>query len=1433
MMRSLRRLFVTLLAAATCLLGMHLVTPAAASAAPCANDNQWTNAPGKKDRRCVNGVEYATRKQLLAVPGCLAGPLVQNYVYASKKACYGGGGVEAIGQARAIKFLSDRLETPSQGLISPNVQWEMTLRDRDTGDRRRPDIVVYNRFPSAVTGVYPVTGVHVIEAKVRDNYDPVDWANQIDAQIGILRKDGMAGVRRATILRDLSPNYRDTFKVWDDSKGKCTVANGNAGYRLRTYVATAPLDGLLIIDEDTATYECAETKPDPEKPNVPITVDGSGNVVVTTLPATTEQRRPRPSGADCLRLGAPTAAFVQTPVRVTPVLPAAGAAAADTTAVTVGSAEILAAEAGTGLVAALGGPVTVTIAAAVVAVVVVDLAVQCGGSIFGDPHLATADGLAYDLQSVGEFTLADSDQLGVHAQVRLAPSPVADISLASRVAVELGDSRVEFAGTSMYVDGAAVTLAAGQAWPFGDDQFVLRSSSGEYQVLFDGLDGAFLTWRNGRLGFYVPPAAGSDLVGLLGNADGNPANDLRLADGTQLPATASPSTLHGDFADSWRLTDDESLFSYGAGETTATYTDVTFPHNIKTVHDLTADQVRIASAQCEAADVPAGPTFSACVLDVALTADSSFATQAAEQRDVSVDPSALGLDGTGRLRADFEASALPTNVRPARVSTDAATTSFAGGFSGTDTYRAYVQSLPSHTGGTLSFDLLALGDWTAGTGTKKVTVETDRAAPYTVTPTSLTPTRSGTLASGVAYKVYRVTMPFTHTASQAEFTVSATNVTGLGGQAFGVDNVDLQVTLVPAQHFSGSLPLTVSSGVPAAGAGNLETAVSVDDYTVTLPAAGGLFVDVTSCAQSTLNWSLLDSAGKEVGYGFTCRDGEARDLPAGTYKLVTRSNPAAGAYALTLKAIPADATYALTLGAAAVTTTTTAAGQNATAAFSATAGQRVSLQLTGGTYSSAWAELYRPDGARVGSWFCASSCFTDAVTLPVAGTYKLLVDPDGANTGSIAVRGWSVPADAAYTVTLGGAAVTAATTAPGQNATVSFAGTAGQKASVQLSSAAFTGTAWAYLYAPDGTQLYSWPCSSGCFIDPTTLPATGTYRVVVNPDGAATGSISVRGFSVPADPAYTMTLGGAAVTATTTVPGQNATVSFAGTAGQKASVQLTGGAFTGTSWAYVYRPDGTQLDSWPCSSSCFFEPMALATTGTYKVVVNPDGAATGSISVRGWSVPADPAYTMTLGGAAVTVTTTAAGQNAAVSFAATANQKVSVQLSGGTYSGVGSAILYKPDGTRLYSWSCTTSCFIDAYTLPVTGTYKLVVDPNGASTGSISVRGWSVPADSAYTMTVGGAAVTAATTVPGQNAAVTFAGTAGKTVTVQLSGGTYTGVGSAKLYKPDGTQLASAICTTSCSFTNTALATTGTYKVFIDPDAASTGSISVKAVLVA
>jgi hypothetical protein len=67
-------------------------------------------------------------------------------------------------------------------------------------------------------------------------------------------------------------------------------------------------------------------------------------------------------------------------------------------------------------------------------------------------------------------------------------------------------------------------------------------------------------------------------------------------------------------------------------------------------------------------------------------------------------------------------------------------------------------------------------------------------------------------------------------------------------------------------------------------------------------------------------------------------------------------------------------------------------------------------------------------------------------------------------------------------------------------------------------------------------------------------------------------------------------------------------------------------------------------------------------------VVDPQGTATGSMTLTLYNVPPDPTASIVPGGPAVTLTTTTPGQNASATFAASAGQRISLVLSGVTMS---------------------------------------------------------------------------------------------------------------------------------------------------------------------
>ena len=143
-------------------------------------------------------------------------------------------------------------------------------------------------------------------------------------------------------------------------------------------------------------------------------------------------------------------------------------------------------------------------------------------------------------------------------------------------------------------------------------------------------------------------------------------------------------------------------------------------------------------------------------------------------------------------------------------------------------------------------------------------------------------------------------------------------------------------------------------------------------------------------------------------------------------------------------------------------------------------------------------------------------------------------------------------------------------------------------------------------------------------------------------------------------------------------------------------------------------------NTFTCGSTAFVEPQTLPVSGTYTLVVDPSGAGTGQATVNLYDV-VDVTGSITLGGSAVNVSLPVPGQKASFTMSGTAAQQATVRVTGSTFSCV-TVTLLKPDGTSLTStFSCGGAFNLATQTLPVTGTYTITVDPNGASAGSMSL----------------------------------------------------------------------------------------------------------------
>lgn len=250
------------------------------------------------------------------------------------------------------------------------------------------------------------------------------------------------------------------------------------------------------------------------------------------------------------------------------------------------------------------------------------------GSSWGDPHITTGDGLSYDFQAVGEFVLVEADNMAVHVRQQ-AWGGTQTIATNTAVAARIGPHRVAayaLPTARVLIDGqpapASVSFAEGGSATTGNGVVKINWPSGDHlDVTFRGdhidLAPALTDAQHGRA------------RGLFGNLDGDGTNDLALRTGAVLKQPLSFAAMYTDFANSWRITQAESLFDYAPGESTAGFTNLAFPAQRVTTAMLTSAQRAAGDAACRAAGVTDPALLDSCTLDVGLTGDSTFAASAA------------------------------------------------------------------------------------------------------------------------------------------------------------------------------------------------------------------------------------------------------------------------------------------------------------------------------------------------------------------------------------------------------------------------------------------------------------------------------------------------------------------------------------------------------------------------------------------------------------------------------------------------------------------------------------------------------------------------------------------------------------------------------------------------------------------------------------
>lgn len=268
----------------------------------------------------------------------------------------------------------------------------------------------------------------------------------------------------------------------------------------------------------------------------------------------------------------------------------------------------------------------------------------------GDPHITTLDGLHYDFQGHGEFIAAKSTTDNFEVQIRQEDvNKNGFATLNTAVAVQTGSDKVcvTVKPDRLFINNQPQDLANLTTIALKDGASVRKTNEGSYTVVniyTKTGDLVKVRFHGSYLldySLYITENRKSKIEGIVGNYDGNKDNDVQIKGGKILSGQAQGikfSDLYPTFADSWRITQEKSLFFYDVGKTTESYTDKTFP---RTASTLTADQKSKAEATCRAAGVTTEPFLSNCIFDVAITGDASLASSSLWGQQNDTRPSSL------------------------------------------------------------------------------------------------------------------------------------------------------------------------------------------------------------------------------------------------------------------------------------------------------------------------------------------------------------------------------------------------------------------------------------------------------------------------------------------------------------------------------------------------------------------------------------------------------------------------------------------------------------------------------------------------------------------------------------------------------------------------------------------------------------------------
>ncbi|XP_069105595.1 sushi domain-containing protein 2-like [Argopecten irradians] len=230
---------------------------------------------------------------------------------------------------------------------------------------------------------------------------------------------------------------------------------------------------------------------------------------------------------------------------------------------------------------------------------------------FGDPHFVTPDGLTYTFNGVGEFVLFRTKSKTFETQVRMQPFIANNdkrgslitsivlkaINVSDTVEIKLNSIRtfdILINGVVQDITGITFIRYTGVTISVHDVNMTGDGHTKEVNIAFPDIGFQTLVFGS-FLNYFVsfgPSIEQGSIEGLLGNFNNNPNDDLVSRAGDVLPSDSSTEHIHNNMGITWRVTAEESLFTYAVGTSHSSIQDTAYVPTFEVPQSAIDDTMR-------------------------------------------------------------------------------------------------------------------------------------------------------------------------------------------------------------------------------------------------------------------------------------------------------------------------------------------------------------------------------------------------------------------------------------------------------------------------------------------------------------------------------------------------------------------------------------------------------------------------------------------------------------------------------------------------------------------------------------------------------------------------------------------------------------------------------------------------------------------------